>query len=149
MPPTRRPRADEAGLIRVLVVDDHPTVRTAIRHLLESTNGMVAAGEATNGRDALRLAETVPHDVVLMDYSMPIMSGVEATRRLTSAHPDARVLMFSAAVGPDVVRAAQEAGALGFLPKGSRAAKLVRAIQAVSAGQVVWPAWGVARSPNA
>lgn len=128
-------------MIRVLVVDDHPTVRAAILDLLGSTDGMVAVGEARNGREALELAELVGPDVVLMDLTMPLMSGIEATRRLTGTHPEARVLMFSAAVGRDVVRAAREAGAVGFLPKGSPAPKLIRAVRAVSAGRTAWPAW--------
>lgn len=128
-------------MIRVLVVDDHSTVRGAILDLLGSTDGMVAVGEARDGREALELAQLVGPDVVLMDLTMPNMSGIEATRRLASAHPEARVLMFSAAVCPDVVRAAREAGAVGFLPKGSRAPKLIRAIRAVSAGRSAWPAW--------
>ena len=128
-------------MIRVLVVDDHLTVRAAILDPLGSTNGMVAMGEAGDGREAVKLAELIGPDVVLMDLTMPIMSGIEATRRLTGAHPEARVLMFSAAVGREVVRAAREAGAVGFLPKGSRAPKLIPAIRAVSAGRSAWPAW--------
>jgi DNA-binding NarL/FixJ family response regulator len=84
-------------VIRVLVVDDHSTVRAAILDLLGSTDGMVAVGEARDGREALELAQLVGPDVVLMDLTMPNMSGIEATRRLASAHPEARVLMFSAA----------------------------------------------------
>jgi DNA-binding NarL/FixJ family response regulator len=128
-------------VIRVLVVDDRPTVRAAILDLLGSTDGMVAMGEARNGREALELAELVGSDVVLMDLTMPIMSGIEATRRLTDAYPEARVLMFSAAVGRDVVRAARDAGAVGFLPKGSSAPKLIRAIRGVNTGRSAWPAW--------
>lgn len=128
-------------MIRVLVVDDHPTVRAAILDLLGSADGMVAVGEARNGREALELAQLVGPDVVIMDLTMPIMSGIEATRRLTDAHPEARVLIFSAAVGRDVVRAAREAGAVGFLPKGSPAPKLTRAIRGVNAGRSAWPAW--------
>jgi DNA-binding NarL/FixJ family response regulator len=70
-------------MIRVLVVDDHPALRAAIRDLLESTDGITAAGEAVDGREALDLADRVEPDVVLMDLSMPnMMSGIEATRRL-------------------------------------------------------------------
>lgn len=128
-------------MIRVLVVDDHPTVRAAVLDLLESADGMTVVAEAADGREALELAKICGPDVVLMDLTMPNMSGIEATRRLTGEFPEARVLMFSAAVGRDVVRAARDAGAVGFLPKGSRAAKLLGAIRAVSAGRSAWPAW--------
>ncbi|CCH87090.1 putative response regulator (CheY homolog) [Modestobacter italicus] len=128
-------------MIRVLVVDDHQTVRAAVLQLLASTDGLSVVGEARDGRQALELAELVAPDVVLMDLTMPNMSGIEATRRLTGEHPEARVLIFSAAVGRDVVRAAREAGAVGFLPKGSREAKLIRAIREVGAGRSAWPTW--------
>lgn len=128
-------------MIRVLVVDDHPAVRAAVRDLLESTDGITTVAEAGDGREALELAEIVNPDVVLMDLTMPNMSGIEATRRLISAHPGSRVLMFSAAVGREVVRAARDAGASGFVAKGGRGVKVIRAIRAVSAGRTAWPSW--------
>ncbi|RBY95667.1 DNA-binding response regulator [Blastococcus sp. TF02-8] len=139
--PAGRDPSDPVADIRVLVVDDHPTVRAAVLDLLESTDGIVAVGEASDGQEALHLAEAVDPDVVLMDLTMPRMSGIEATRRLNHARPGARVLIFSAAVGRDVVRAAREAGAAGFIAKGGRGANLIRAIRTVSAGRCAWPAW--------
>ena len=127
-------------MIRVLVVDDHPVVRTAVRELLDETEDVAAVGEAVDGREALDLAMTVRPDVVLMDVTMPIMSGLEATRLLVGERPGVRVLMFSAEVRPSLVRAAREAGAAGFLAKGCRGTQILRAIRAVSVGRSTWPA---------
>lgn len=126
-------------MIRVLVVDDHPAVRAAILDMLEATDGLTAVGQAGDGREALDVVEALRPDVVLMDVTMPNMSGLEATRCLTSAHPGARILMFSAAVGRDVVQAAREAGAAGFVAKGCRAGKIIRAIRTVNEGRSAWP----------
>ena len=127
-------------MIRVLVADDHPVVRSALRELLDECPDVAAVGEAVNGREAVDLAMNVRPDVVLMDVSMPTMSGLEATRLLVGERPDVRVLMFSAEARPSVVRAAREAGAAGFLAKGCRGTKILKAIRAVSAGRSAWPA---------
>ena len=128
-------------MIRVLVVDDHPTVRSAIRKLLETTEGMTVVGEAGDGREALDVVEKTRPDVVVMDLTMPELSGIQATRYLSIAHPRTRILIFSAAVGRDVVREARAAGAAGFVAKGGRAGRVVRAIRAVNEGRSAWPMW--------
>jgi len=127
-------------VIRVLVVDDHPVVRAAVIDLLESTAGVSVVGQAVDGLDAIERAEQVKPDVVLMDVTMPNMSGIEATRRLTAERSGASVLMFSAEARLCVVRAAREAGAIGFVTKGCRAREVLRAIYAASEGRSVWPA---------
>ena len=126
-------------MIRVLVVDDHPVVRAAIRELLDDTDGVATVGEAVDGREAVDLAMSVRPDVVLMDVAMPTMSGLEATRLLVGQRPEIRVLMFSAEARLNVVRAAREAGAVGFLAKGCRGRDVLRAIRAVSGGRSAWP----------
>ena len=127
-------------MIRVLVVDDHPVVRAAVQNLLEAADGLTPAGEAVDGREAVDLAHSVRPDVILMDVSMPSMSGLEATRILAAELPDVRVLMFSGEASLEVLQAAREAGAVGFIVKGCRGSVIVRAIRAVSGGKSVWPA---------
>lgn len=127
-------------LIRVLVVDDHPTVRLAVANVIEAARGLALVGEAGDGQQAMERVRQVEPDVVLMDVKMPVMCGIEATRRLVLEHPDVRVLMFSAECGPGIRREARQAGAAGFLVKGCRGRDVVRAIHAVNDGKSVWPA---------
>jgi DNA-binding NarL/FixJ family response regulator len=125
--------------IRVLVVDDHAAVRAALVELVGATGDMVVVGVAVDGQDALALAaERRPH-VVLMDVSMPTMSGLEATSVLARERPCVHVLILSADARSSVVRAAREAGALGFLVKTSRGRDLLDAIRAVHDGRPTWP----------
>jgi DNA-binding NarL/FixJ family response regulator len=126
--------------IRVLVVDDHPGARGAIVDLLDATGGMLVVGEGADGREAVELAAGLRPDVVLMDVTMPNMSGLEAAHVLTQERRNVHVLMLSADVRCSVVRAAQDAGAAGFVAKGSGSSELVRAIRAVHAGRPTWPA---------
>lgn len=128
--------------IGVLVADDHPLVRAAVSDLLDAADGVSVVGQATDGQEALDLAEKLRPDVVLMDVSMPAVSGIEATRLLTAQHPDLTVLMFSADVRCSVVQAARAAGAAGFLAKGCRGTELIRAIERVHSGRPVWPSYG-------
>ena len=100
---------------------------------------MSAVGAAPDGRQGVELAERTQPDIVLMDVSMPIMSGIEATRRIVEERPDARVLIFSGELRPDIIRAAREAGAVGFVAKGCRATDVLRAIRAVMSGRSTWP----------
>jgi DNA-binding NarL/FixJ family response regulator len=130
-----------AGPIRVLVVDDHAGVRAALVDLLGETGGIAVVGEATDGRDALDLAARLHPDVVLMDVSMPNMSGLEATRLLTRQRPGIRVLMLSSDGRRAVVRAARDAGAVGFLVKRGRGSELVAAIRDAHAGRSTWPTY--------
>ena len=125
--------------IRVLVADDHLLVRTAVSELLNTVDGMSVVGQATDGREALDLVEQLRPNVVLMDVTMPAMSGLEATRLLTERHPGLTVLMFSGDVRYSVVQAARAAGATGFLDKGCRGNDLIRAVQRVHSGGSAWP----------
>lgn len=135
-------------VIRVLVVDDHPMVRAVVVDLLEATDGISVVGEAGDGREAIEFAERTKPDVVLMDVSMPNMSGIEATEQMIAGQSDARVLMFSAEARTHVMSAAREAGAVGFVKKGGRAADVIGAIRAVSNGRSIWPAGGSWSPPS-
>jgi DNA-binding NarL/FixJ family response regulator len=105
-----------------------------------ATGGMVVVGEAVDGCEALALAAELRPDVVLMDVSMPNMSGLEAAHVLTQQQRSVRVLMHSADARDSVVRAAHDAGAVGFLVKGSSTSDIIGAICAANAGRPSWPA---------
>lgn len=123
------------GAIRVLVVDDHEIVRKGIRALLSKERGIESVGEAANGVDAVSQAKALEPDVVLMDLVMPRMDGIEATRQITTAKPNVRVLVLTSFAADDKVFSAIKAGALGYLLKDSSPVELIQAIRQVHQGQ--------------
>lgn len=125
------------SVIRVLIVDDHPLMAMALKHYLVAEEDIVVVGEAANGAIALeRVARTAP-DVVLMDLRMPVMDGVEATRRIRIACPDAAVLVITTFTTDDYVIDALKAGAMGYLLKDMEPDAIVDAIRRVHAGDAV------------
>ena len=121
--------------IRILVADDHAVVRQGFKMILDAQADMEIVGEAGNGREAVELAEQLHPDVVVMDVSMPELNGIEATRRLASSAPRARVVALSMHKDSVYVREILRAGARGYLLKDSGAADLVAAIRAVASGE--------------
>lgn len=121
--------------IRVLIVDDHEIVRKGIRALLSKERGIETIGEAGNGADAIAQAKSLKPDVILMDLVMPKVDGIQATRAITAAQPDARVLVLTSFAADDKVFPAIKAGALGYLLKDSSPTELIQAIRAVHLGQ--------------
>jgi len=105
--------------VRVLVVDDHPAFRRALTSALGLVDGLEVAGEAGGGVAACSEAEEVDPDVVLMDLSMPDLSGIDAMRRIHERRPDLPVVILTAHADPGVEKEARAAGASGFLPKGT------------------------------
>lgn len=123
--------------LRILVVDDHPVVRSGIRALLEAEAGFEVVGEAGSGTEAVDLAADLAPDVVLMDLSMPGMNGIDATRRLTEDCPATRVLVLTTfETDADIVRAL-DAGAAGYLLKDATLADLAAAIRSAARGETV------------
>ncbi|MFC1923956.1 response regulator [Chloroflexota bacterium] len=120
--------------IRVLVVDDHTLVRDGIRSLLTLTADIEVVGEAENGREALEKVRQLVPDVVLMDLAMPVMGGLEATRRIRREYPGIKVLAVTQYDDSDYVVPVIEAGARGFVTKMAAFSELASAIQAVYRG---------------
>lgn len=106
-----------AGTIRVLIVDDQESYRSAARLVVELADGFEVAGEASSGEDAIALVEELHPDLVLMDVKMPGIDGLEATRRIVAKHPGIKVLVFSTYAAEDYERPARDAGAVGFVSK--------------------------------
>jgi DNA-binding NarL/FixJ family response regulator len=119
---------------RILLADDHGVVRKGLRFLLERQPGMEVVGEAADGRDAVRLAETASPDVVIMDVGMPLLNGIEATAQMVKRNPSIGVIILSMHSDEHYLLSALNAGAKGYLLKGSAEEDLVRAIQAVRKG---------------
>lgn len=120
--------------IRVLIVDDHALVREGIRALLALVADIEVVGEAGNGKEALKQIERLSPDVVLMDLAMPIMGGLEATRRIRKEFPGVKVLALTQYDDSEYVIPVIEAGARGFVTKMGAFCELTSAIQAVYRG---------------
>lgn len=125
--------------IHVLLVDDQELVRTGFRMILDGEADIDVVGEAANGRDALESAARLRPDVIVMDVRMPIMDGVEATRRLAGDEgtPGARVLVLTTFDADEHVVEAIRAGASGFLLKDVTPAEFVKAIRIVASGDAL------------
>jgi DNA-binding NarL/FixJ family response regulator len=120
--------------IRVLLADDHGIVRKGLRFLLDRQPGMEVVGEAADGRDAVRLAENVSPDIVIMDIAMPSLNGIEATAQMVKRNSKIGVIMLSMHSDEDYLLSALNAGAKGYLLKDSAEEDLVRAVQSVNRG---------------
>ena len=120
--------------IRVLVADDHPTLRDGLRAILDTQDDMQVVGEAANGIEAVERAAALQPDVVLMDLEMPVMDGVEATRRLAEQLPTTPVIVLTAFDTDDRIIGAVEAGARGYLLKGATRDEIFRAIRVAREG---------------
>jgi DNA-binding NarL/FixJ family response regulator len=129
-----------ADLISVVVVDDHPMFRAGLRTLVEEADGLTLAGEADSAASAIAICTDVAPDVALMDIKMPDSSGIEAARQIARTLPHTAVLMLTMLEDDTSVFAAMRAGARGYILKGSAPHEIVRAIQTVAAGEVIFGA---------
>ena len=121
--------------IRVLIADDHTLVRDGIRALLALASDIEVVGEAANGKEAVEKARELAPDVVLMDLAMPVVTGLEATRRICRESPGTKVLALTQYDDSEYVIPVVEAGARGFVTKMSAFSELTSAIQAVYRGE--------------
>ena len=124
----------DSDQLRVLLVDDHDLFRTGLRNLLEE-QGVQVIGEAASGADALKIVRELAPDVVVMDLNMPGMTGVEATREVTSIAPLTRVVVLTISDQDDDVMDAIVAGACGYLVKDSSIEELMRGIRSAAVGE--------------
>jgi len=130
-------RARMSTAIRLFLVDDHPLVREGLKRILSSMIGVIIVGEAASGEEAVTRVRDLQPDIVLMDLSLPKMSGIEATRVIRAELPATRVLALTMHRDQAYVKGALEAGASGYVVKDSRPSDLVAAIEAVHRGEQV------------
>jgi DNA-binding NarL/FixJ family response regulator len=121
--------------IKVLIVDDHTLVRAGIRSLLALVEDIEVVGEASDGKEAITKVKNLMPDVVLMDLAMPVMGGLEATRRLRKEYPSTKVLALTQYDDSEYVIPIIEAGASGFVTKMSAFSELAAAIEAAYKGE--------------
>lgn len=122
-------------MIRIVLVDDHPIVRSGIAGLFELEEDLQVVGEAADGTEALAIIERNAPDVVVTDLRMPGMDGRELTERLARDHPGVKVLVLTTYESDDAILTAIEAGAAGYLLKAAPHAEIVAGVRAVAAGQ--------------
>lgn len=125
-------------MLTVLIVDDHPVFRKGLRALLAAMPEVELVGEATNGIDAIRLAEQLQPDVALMDLHMPGGGGLAAIRQIVQTSPHIRILVVTMFEDDDSVFAAMRAGARGYILKDMDDEEISRAIRAVGAGEAIF-----------
>ena len=121
--------------IRIVVADDHTILRRGLRLVLERESDLRVIGEASNGREAIEAAERDKPDVIVMDIGMPLLNGIEATRRISADHPKTAVVILSVHSDEAYILRALKAGARGYLLKDSAETDLIQAVRAVAAGK--------------
>jgi len=123
--------------VRIVVADDHSLIREGLRALLSSVDGYELVGTASDGAAAVREVVTLRPDVLILDIGMPSLNGIEVARRVTKAVPTVNILMLTMFEADEHVLAAIRAGALGYVLKGASADEIMRAIDAVAAGEAI------------
>jgi DNA-binding NarL/FixJ family response regulator len=121
-------------VVRIFVVDDNAMIRSCLRNVLEKRQGWVVVGEAEDGRRALEKWNELAPELVVMDFVMPEMNGLEASRQMTKRHPEAPILMVTVDPSRQLVHEAQKAGAKGLVTK-SDLQSLVNAVEALLTGK--------------
>lgn len=128
----------DAPAIRILIADDHRLFREGLKALISVTPGLQVVAEAQNGLEAVEAAARHEPEVVIMDIQMPLLGGLEASRRILAGWPQTGILVVSMFDDDDNVFAAMQAGARGYVLKGSAPDELLRAVQAVALGEALF-----------
>ncbi len=123
--------------IRIILADDHPLIRTALRQLLQREPDLEVVGEAGDGSEAVELAQRLKPDLVIMDLSMPVMSGVEATKRIKISNPSTLVLVLTVHTDIETIYSILQAGAIGYLVKSVFGPEVINTIRSVMDGDMV------------
>ena len=116
---------------KVLIVDDHAFIRRGVQLILRPYTEWELCGEADNGTDAIRMADELKPEVIIMDVSMPGLNGIEATREICKAQPGTKIVLLTLHESPDLVRSAFRAGARGYLLKTDAEQELMKALTVV------------------
>lgn len=133
------------GRTRILVVDDHSIVRDGLTVLIDRVDGLAVIGAAATGEDAVSTARRLQPHIIIMDLMLPILNGIDATRRIISELPSTRIIVISACHASEHVYRALRAGASGYVLKAAAGTELISAIKTVTAGgQYISPAVGAA-----
>lgn len=139
---TSQPRGPARGkphVISLMLVDDHPILRDALRKVLEHSKVAKVVAEASDGEEAVSLGLKSKPDLVIMDIDLPIMNGIEATKRLVDASPITKILVLAASDEKSQVVEAVKAGASGYLLKTTGSEEVIEAVRKVYAGDLVFP----------
>lgn len=120
---------------RILIVDDHAFIRRGVQSILQSFPEWEACGEADNGQEAVRLAGDLNPDIIIMDVSMPGMSGVEATRAIHRTQPEIKIVLLTLHDSAELVQHGFRAGASGYVLKSDAEQELIRALASVARGE--------------
>ncbi|MXX02400.1 MAG: response regulator transcription factor [Gemmatimonadetes bacterium] len=123
-------------MIRIVIADDHQLVRQSIVSLIEKAEDMEVVGEAADGHEALNLVQRKRPDVAMLDIAMPLLNGIETTRRIQTLSVDTRVVILSIHSEEDVVRQALRCGASGYLLKNSVVEELLIAVRSANKGEI-------------
>jgi DNA-binding NarL/FixJ family response regulator len=126
-----------SDIITIMLVDDHPLVRHALKNLMEPQTDMKVIAEANDGESAVSLAKQLLPNVIIMDIGMPVMNGLEATRQIKAECPGIAILVLTVHTDKEHVIGILEAGAAGYLTKVVFGDEIIRAIRAIAAGEAV------------
>ncbi len=121
--------------IKILIADDHEVVRDGLKNILLSMGGIVISGEASNGEEAVKFYNSLKPDIVIMDISMPIMNGIDATRIIKENDPNAKILVLTMHDNQEYLNQIIRSGAKGFVLKNTDKEELLEAVRAVSSGE--------------
>lgn len=125
--------------IRIVVADDHALMRVGLRSMLVLEDDMDVVGEASNGKDAVRLADELHPDVIIMDLMMPLIGGAEATRKIHQDDPEAKIIILTSYGSSDELLRAVSNGAVGVQPKEDPTENLIKSIRKVVRGETAFP----------